>query len=116
MPAIPAQYSNSHFERFLGKFFNRAERKHLVSFQEQSKAINDKVRFYALIGQVLIEAKQNAADPFCEIEKLMTWEAFKSRFVFWFARLVTKRFPRLPRQSRPGSMELCSRSANQQTG
>jgi hypothetical protein len=35
-------------ERFLGKLFNKAERKHLVSFQEQGKAINDKVRLYAL--------------------------------------------------------------------
>ena len=59
-------------ERFLGKLFNKAERKHLVSFQEQGKAINDKVRLYALVGQVLIEAKQSAADPFSEIEKLGT--------------------------------------------
>jgi TnpA family transposase len=65
-------------ERFLGKLFNKAERKHLASFQEQGKAINDKVRLYALVGQALIEAKQNEADPFSEIEKLMTWEAFKT--------------------------------------
>ena len=58
-------------ERFLGKLFKKTERKHLVSFQEQGKAINDKVRLYALVGQVLIEAKQSAADPFSEIEKLM---------------------------------------------
>jgi hypothetical protein len=35
------------------------------------------VRLYALVGQALIEAKQSSADPFSEIEKLMTWEAFK---------------------------------------
>jgi hypothetical protein len=68
-------------ERFLGKLFNKAQRKHLDSFQEQGKAINDKVRLYALVGQALIEAKQSATDPFSEIEKLMTWEAFKSSVV-----------------------------------
>jgi hypothetical protein len=47
-------------ERFLGKLFNKAQRKHLTSFQEQGKAINDKVRLYALVGQALIEAKQSA--------------------------------------------------------
>jgi hypothetical protein len=28
-------------ERFLGKLFNKAERRHLATFQEQGKAIND---------------------------------------------------------------------------
>jgi hypothetical protein len=59
-------------ERFLGKLFNKAERKHLASVQEQGKTINDKVRLYALVGQALIETKQNEADPFSQIEKLMT--------------------------------------------
>jgi len=94
-------------ERFLGKLFNKAERKHLVSFQEQGKAINDKVRLYALVGQVLIEAKQSAADPFSEIEKLMTWEAFKTSIAeaaklarpeeFDHLALVTESYPQLRR-------------------
>jgi hypothetical protein len=88
-------------ERFLGKLFNKAQRKHLASFQEQGKAI--KVRLYALVGQVLIEAKQSAADPFSEIEKLMTWEAFDTSIVeaaklarpeeFDHLALVTQRVP-----------------------
>jgi len=65
-------------ERFLGKLFKKAEHKHHQTFQENGKAINDKVRLYALVGQALIEAKQSAADPFSEIEKLMSWEVFKT--------------------------------------
>jgi hypothetical protein len=94
-------------ERFLGKLFNKAQRKHLASFQEQGKAINDKVRLYALVGQALIEAKQSAADPFSEIEKLMTWEAFETSVVeaaklarpeeFDHLALVTQSYPQLRR-------------------
>jgi hypothetical protein len=65
-------------ERILGKYFKKAERKHLQTFQENGKAINDKVRLYALIGSKLIVAKENSADPFTEIEKLIPWDAFKA--------------------------------------
>ena len=34
------------------------------------------MRLYAAVGKALIEAKARAVDPFPEIEKLMTWEAF----------------------------------------
>ena len=64
-------------ERFLGKLFKKAEHKHLQTFQENGKAINDKVRLYALVGQALIEAKQSAADPFSEIVSLATRRAFE---------------------------------------
>ena len=94
-------------ERFLGKLFNKAQRKHLTSFQEQGKAINDKVRLYALVGQALIEAKQSAADPFSEIEKLMSWEVFKTSVAeaaklarpeeFDHLALVTQSYPQLRR-------------------
>ena len=57
-------------ERSVGKLFKKAEHKHLQTFQENGKAINDKVRLYALVGQALIEAKQSAADPFSEIVSL----------------------------------------------
>jgi hypothetical protein len=59
-------------ELFLGKLFKKAEHKHLQTFQENGKAINDKVRLYALVGQASIEAKQSAADPFSEIVSLAT--------------------------------------------
>ena len=34
------------------------------------------MRLYAAVGKALIEARTQAVDPFPEIEKLMTWEAF----------------------------------------
>ena len=46
------------------------------SFQEAGKAINEKVRLYAQVGQALIEAKVAGGDPFEAIERLMTWEQF----------------------------------------
>ena len=64
-------------ERSVGKLFKKAEHKHLQTFQENGKAINDKVRLYALVGQALIEAKQSAADPFSEIVSLATRRAFE---------------------------------------
>ena len=94
-------------ERFLGKLFKKAEHKHLQTFQENGKAINDKVRLYALVGQALIEAKQNAADPFSEIEKLMSWDVFKTSVAeaaklarpeeFDHLALVTESYPQLRR-------------------
>ena len=94
-------------ERILGKYFKKAERKHLQTFQDNGKAINDKVRLYALIGSKLIEAKENAADPFTEIEKLMSWETFKASVQeaaelvrpgeFDYLALVTESYPQLRR-------------------
>jgi len=63
-------------ERAIGREFKKAERRHLDAFQENGKAINEKVRLYAAVGRALIEAKTKAVDPFPEIEKLMPWEAF----------------------------------------
>jgi TnpA family transposase len=63
-------------ERTIGREFKKAERRHLDAFQQSGKAVNEKVRLYATVGRALIEAKTRAVDPFPEIEKLMTWEAF----------------------------------------
>jgi hypothetical protein len=114
-------------ERILGKYFKKAERKHLQTFQDNGKAINDKVRLYALIGGKLVEAKQNASNPFTEIEKLMSWDAFKASVQeaaelarpgeFDYLALVTESYPQLRRyapeflnafefRSTPASQEL----------
>jgi len=63
-------------ERTIGREFKKAERRHRDAFQEDGKAINEKVRLYAAVGKALIEARTQAVDPFPEIEKLMTWDAF----------------------------------------
>lgn len=64
-------------ERFLGRQFNRAKRKHDAVFHENGRAINDKVRLYSIVGHILIEAKERAVDPFEELEKQIPWEKFK---------------------------------------
>jgi hypothetical protein len=40
------------------------------------KAINEKVRLYAQVGQALIEAKDTGSDPFEAIERVVSWEQF----------------------------------------
>jgi hypothetical protein len=60
----------------IGSAFAKAKRAFESSFQEPGKAINEKVRLYAQVGQALIEAKVAGGDPFEAIEGLMTWEQF----------------------------------------
>ena len=113
-------------ERIVGKHFKKAERKHLQTFQENGKAINDKVRLYALIGSKLIEAKENAANPFTAIEKLMSWEAFKASVQeaaelarpgeFDYLALVIESYPQLRRYA-PEFLEVfgfCSTPASEE--
>jgi hypothetical protein len=47
-----------------------------LSFQEAGKAINEKVRLYAKVGQALIEAKETGNDSFVAIEQILSWEQF----------------------------------------
>ena len=63
-------------DRFIGSLFNKAKRKHDEAFQASGKAINEKVRFYAQIGQVLLAAKRDGVDPFAAIEEILSWEDF----------------------------------------
>jgi len=63
-------------DRIIGKLFNAAKNKHQQQFQASGKAINDKVRLYGRVGQALLEAKQNGADPFAAIESVLSWAAF----------------------------------------
>jgi TnpA family transposase len=63
-------------DRILGKLFNAAKNKHQQQFQASGKAINEKVRLYGRIGQVLLEAKQSGEDPFAAIETVISWDAF----------------------------------------
>jgi Domain of unknown function (DUF4158) len=44
-------------DRMVGSAFAKAKRAYETSFQEAGKAINEKVRLYAQVGQALIEAK-----------------------------------------------------------
>ena len=63
-------------DRLLGSTFAKAKRDFEASFQDAGRAINDKVRLYAKIGQALIEAKASQSDPFLAIESIVPWERF----------------------------------------
>jgi TnpA family transposase len=60
-------------ERFLSKQFKKAERKHLGTFQENGRAINDTLKRYAALGRALITAKAQDTDPFAAVEKVIPW-------------------------------------------
>jgi hypothetical protein len=63
-------------DRLLGSLFAKAKRQFESAFQDAGRAINDKVRLYAKIGQALIEAKTSQSDPFLAIESIVPWERF----------------------------------------
>ena len=63
-------------DKIIGKLFNTAKHKHEKEFQSSGKAINDKVRLYNRIGQVLLDAKQTGKDPFIAIESIISWDDF----------------------------------------
>jgi hypothetical protein len=63
-------------DRMIGSAFAKAKRAYETSFQEAGKAINEKVRLYAKVGQALIEAKNIGSDPFAAIERVVSWEQF----------------------------------------
>ena len=63
-------------DKIIGKLFNTAKHKHEKEFQSSGKAINDKVRLYNRIGQVLLDAKQTGKDPFTAIESIISWDDF----------------------------------------
>jgi TnpA family transposase len=63
-------------DRIMGKFFNTAKNKHKKQFHSSGKAINNKVRLYARIGQALLDAKLNGYDPYTAIENIMPWKSF----------------------------------------
>jgi hypothetical protein len=57
---------------FSASFLRRPSTNTSRRSKENGKAIKNKMRLYALVGQALIEAKQSAADPFSEIVSLAT--------------------------------------------
>jgi pimeloyl-ACP methyl ester carboxylesterase len=52
------------FEQLIGSMFKKTERAHADEFHKSGKAINEKVRLNAEIGDALIEARDAGGDPF----------------------------------------------------
>ncbi len=102
-------------DRFIGSIFNKARRRRDEAFQSSGKAINEKVRLYARIGQALLAAKEQGTDPFAAIEQIVSWNDF-ARTVseaeeleqpedFDFLGLISNGFPQMRRYT-PALLEL----------
>lgn len=63
-------------DRIMIKLLSAAKNKHQQDFQKQGKAINDKVRLYAKVGQALVQAKNSGSDPYVAIEAILPWSEF----------------------------------------
>lgn len=65
-------------DRIMGKLFARAKRKHQETFLESAKSINEKMRIFAKVGRVLLDARKTGEDPFSAIEEVIPWETFEA--------------------------------------
>jgi TnpA family transposase len=65
------------FDRLIGVMFRKAEGKHARAFQADGRAINEKVRLYARVGNVLIAARDSKQDPFDAIATVIPWDRFR---------------------------------------
>lgn len=62
------------FDRLMGRVFLRAERREEAALIRDRRAINDKVRMLARLGDTLIAAKVSGSDPIPEIGRVIGWE------------------------------------------
>jgi hypothetical protein len=65
-------------DQMIGRLFNRSERRQQEGFQQNAKAINDKVRLYAEIGKALIAAHKAKADLGKALESVLGWDRFET--------------------------------------
>ena len=66
------------FERLMGTMFRKAEGRYARSFQDDARAINQKVRLYAQIGVALIAAREAKRDAYEAIAEIIPWERFRA--------------------------------------
>lgn len=69
-------YAINMHDKIMGRLFNCSERAHGQKFQQDGKAINEKVRLYAEVGKALISAKAESADAYQAIESVLEWSEF----------------------------------------
>ena len=63
-------------DQMIGRLFNRSERRQQQGFQQNAKAINDKVRLYAEVGKALIAAYKAKTDLGEALESVLGWDQF----------------------------------------
>ncbi len=62
------------FDRLMGRLFRRAEAWEADAFQRDKRAINDKVRLFARLGEALIRARNGGDDPLAAVASAVGWE------------------------------------------
>jgi TnpA family transposase len=66
------------FDRLMGTIFRKAEGRYVRAFQNDARAINEKVRLYAQVGAALIAARETKRDAFDAIATVLPWGRFKA--------------------------------------
>jgi hypothetical protein len=57
------------FDRLIGRLFRRAEQRASAALQNDARAINDKIRLFARIGDALLGARATGEDPFAAVHR-----------------------------------------------
>ena len=68
----------NRFEHLIASLFKKTARAHADEFHRSGKAINEKLRLYARIGEALIAARATHSDAFAAIEGVLPWNRFES--------------------------------------
>ncbi len=63
-------------DRVITRSLAAAKHRHRENFHGSGKAINDKVRLLAAVGDALVAARRDGTDPFAAIEEFIPWEQF----------------------------------------
>ena len=94
-------------DRIMIRLFATALNKHRARFEDQGRAINDKVRLYASVGRALVDAREAGRDAYAAIESVIAWDSFVESITaadelarpgtFDHLPLVTDQFPTLRR-------------------
>jgi TnpA family transposase len=63
-------------DRLIGSLLGAGERARDSRFQANGKAINEKVRLYARVGQALITARESRTDPYEALEGVIPWDGY----------------------------------------
>jgi hypothetical protein len=66
----------SVFDRMIGRLFRRAEQQATATLKNDARAINDKIRLFAPIGEDLLGAKASGEDPYAAIRDIISWDEF----------------------------------------
>jgi len=66
------------FDRLMGTMFRKAEGRYVRAFQDDARAINEKVRLYARVGAALIAAREAKRDAFDAIAEVIPWDRFRA--------------------------------------